>query len=440
MKKSKKKIETGMPRFDANALRTAAGDKAFARGEAYFSGCHVEILEIAPGCVRARVAGTEIYQTELRGSGRRFSGECSCPVFSDRGYFCKHLVAVALAANDRKPGAAAPNRFSRIREHLRMQNKDALVEKIITLAERDPALLDDLELAATINSNDDETVLSRFKLAIAAATRISGDIEYRQVRAWALKVDAVLKRVGDLIGGGKAALVLSLLEHFFARMELALPGIDDADGHGGWLLARASILHFKACSAAKLDPIALARELFRRETEWQWDCFHGASETYWKVLGESGRAEYRRLAEQAWAEIKPLRGSVRRIHDDQFAMRYRLQSILESFAERSGDVDGMIAIRAQDLSLAYNYLLIAKLCADHDRIADALKWAEEGLWQFEDEPDKRLIAFAADLRRRQPGADISTGRGRNPPGGARIKAATSPGVVPAGTKGRRKVQ
>jgi hypothetical protein len=38
-------------------------------------------------------------------------------------------------------------------------------------------------------------------------------------------------------------------------------------------------------------------------------------------------------------------------------------------------------------------------------MADALKWAEEGLWQFEDDPDRRLIAFASDLRRRLPHTD-----------------------------------
>ncbi len=31
---------------------------------------------------------------------------------------------------------------------------------------------------------------------------------------------------------------------------------------------------------------------------------------------------------------------------------------------------------------------------------EALKWAEEGLWQFEDNPDERLISFASDLYRR----------------------------------------
>src|SRR5262249_55972111 len=102
----------GKPSFDAEALRAMAGDKAFARGQGYFSGGHVEILAVERSRIRARVIGTEVYRTELKGSGRRFSGNCSCPAASDRADFCKHLVAVALCTNAMKPGetAAIPNR------------------------------------------------------------------------------------------------------------------------------------------------------------------------------------------------------------------------------------------------------------------------------------------------------------------------------------------
>jgi uncharacterized Zn finger protein len=88
------------------------------------------------------------------------------------------------------------------------------------------------------------------------------------------------------------------------------------------------------------------------------------------------------------------------MQDDQSGVRYALAAILESFAEREGDVDGVIAIRAKDLSTAYDYLGIAQLCLDRAREPEALKWAEEGLWQFEDNPDERLILFASDMYRR----------------------------------------
>src|SRR5204863_6733034 len=90
----------------------------------------------------------------------------------------------------------------------------------------------------------------------------------------------------------------------------------------------------------------------------------------------------------------------RQANDEQSSARYRVGAILESFAVREGNVDARIAIRSTDLSTAYNYLKIAELCIDHGREPDAMKWAEEGLWQFEDRPDERLVLFTADLYRR----------------------------------------
>src|SRR6267378_4800633 len=86
------------PRFDIGRLRELAGEKAFARGEAYYHGGQVQILVLEPGRVLAQVAGTEDYRTELTGRGKEIDGACSCPAFEDWG-FCKHMVAAALAAN-----------------------------------------------------------------------------------------------------------------------------------------------------------------------------------------------------------------------------------------------------------------------------------------------------------------------------------------------------
>src|SRR6476659_6216209 len=93
-----------LPRFDDAALREFAGAAAFERGVAYFDGGRVEILVADKKRIRARVAGTEAYTTELRGTGRNFTGDCTCVAFSEWG-FCKHLVATALAVNAMEPAA-----------------------------------------------------------------------------------------------------------------------------------------------------------------------------------------------------------------------------------------------------------------------------------------------------------------------------------------------
>jgi uncharacterized Zn finger protein len=391
----------GLPRFDLAALRDAAGAKVFARGTLYFEDGQVEIITINDARVLTQVTGSEVYRCELIGTGKNFVGECSCRAFSDWG-FCKHLVATALAANSLDPAALeqASNRFAKIREHLRSKGVEGLIEMVVGLAERDSSLLEELEFSAAAATADDTTLFAQFKKAITGATRTHGFVEYHEMLDWVQEIDGVLDRIEGLLDGGRAELVLKLLDYFFTRMDAALNDIDDSDGGGGGVYARACEIHLAACREAKPDPIALARDLFAREVDSDWEFFHGASEVYEDVLGDAGLAEYRRLANEAWQKIKPLAATKRRVEDEQFSARHALGAILERFAKRDGDVDGVIAIRARDLSTAYDYLAIAELCLEHARGPEALKWAEEGLWQFEDSPDERLMLFVSDLYRR----------------------------------------
>ena len=393
--------EAGSHRFDVAALRDMAGEKVFARGVDYHEAGQVEIVTLDASRVLASVIGSELYRCELVGAGRKFSGVCSCRAFSDWD-FCKHLVATALAANSLGQGALeqASGRLAKIREHLRSRGVEGLVEMVVRLAERDPSLLKELELSAAVATADDKTLYAQFKKAITDVTRTRDYVEYGEARRWAQGIESVLDRIAGLVESGRAALVLRLLDYFFARMDEALGSIDDSDGEGGGVYAKACEIHGAACREAKPDPVELARDLFAREVDSGWDFFHGASETYEDVLGDVGLAEYRRLASEASQKIKPRRAGRQQVEDDQLSNRYAVAAILERFAERDGDIDGIIAIRAKDLSTAYDYLGIAQLCLDHGREPEALKWAEEGLWQFEDNPDQRLVLFASDLYQR----------------------------------------
>lgn len=233
-----KKTTTTFPHFDLAALRETVGDKVLARGQAYHSDGRVEILDVGRNQIRARVAGTEIYQTELTGSGRRFSGACTCLAF-EREDFCKHMVATALAVNAMDAGSvnAVRDHFMQIREHLRAKGAEVLADMVMGIAERDPDLRRHLELAVAMDGKDDETLFTRFKSAITEAMRTSDYIEYRQMRAWAANIEAVLTRLDGLIDKARAPMVLRLLDHFFARMDKALQSVDDSDDHGGSLLA-----------------------------------------------------------------------------------------------------------------------------------------------------------------------------------------------------------
>ena len=390
-------MSRGAARFDAAALRDRAGDTTYGRGEAYQRRGQVTILSLDAARVVARVSGGEDYRTVVTGAGAAIGGECSCPAYEDSG-FCKHMVAVALAANAAAGDDPPPDPLEPIRDHLRSQEPAALVALLLDLAERDPALLRRLEIAAAAAGKGDAKALeARLRKAIDGATRTRGFVEYRAVRGWAEGVDEALDALEGLAAGPHAAAALRLAEHALARLGKAIGHIDDSDGRGGGLLARARDIHLAACRAVRPDPLALARDLFARETDdYYYDTFHAASEIYADVLGDAGRAEYRRLAAAAWDRLPP-RGP--RDRDGGLGFGHTtIAEILDRFAAADGDVGARIALRSKDLSKPYHYLRLAEFCREHGRPAEALACGEEGLWIFEAErPDERLLRLVADL-------------------------------------------
>jgi uncharacterized Zn finger protein len=384
-------------RFDVDALRDLAGEKVFERGQAYHRDGQVEILVVEPRRIVAQVAGTEDYRTELSGRDEDIGGECSCPAFDDWG-FCKHMVAVALAANALGDDAEveASGALGRIREYLRQQGVEALIDMVLALAERDPALFRKLDMAAATVHADDKTLAASLRKAIDRATRTGGYIHYREAPGWAAEVDAALDSVAQLVAAGRGAVALELVARAINRIERAIGEIDDSDGYCGGMLLRCREIHLAAARVAAPEPVPLARDLFARETEGEYDTFDGAAALYADVLGEAGLAEYRRLAADAWAKL-PIRSGSTKERDVSGDYR-RVASILDFFAEREGDIDARIALRAKDLSSPWAYLQLAEFCHSQGRHDEALWRAEEGLWLFEDDrQDERLVCFTAGL-------------------------------------------
>jgi tetratricopeptide (TPR) repeat protein len=393
------------PRFDLDALRSMAGAKSFANGEAYCRDGQVQILVIEPQRVLAQVAGTEDYRTELRGRGKKIGGECSCPAFEEWG-FCKHMVATALAANALGADAEADGEgaLSRIRRHLKEKGVDALVEMIVGLAERDPTLFRKLDVAAASTDVDDKTLEARLRKAIDGATRVRGYVDYREASDWAAEVDATLDVVADLASGARAGLAMKLAERAMDRIERAIEEVDDSDGDVGGLLHRARDIHLAAATSMRPEPVSFAHDLFAREMDDEYGAFEDAAEIYTDALGEEGLAEYRRLALEAWDKLPALSGRDPQcatevdVDSDASGGYRRLKDILDFFLERDGDVDARIALRAKDLSSPWSYLQLAEFCAEQGREGEALRWAEEGMWIFEDgRPDERLVLFAVGL-------------------------------------------
>jgi len=383
-------------RFDVAALRQIAGEKVFARGEAYHRDGQVVLLRIERDRVVGQVAGTEDYRTEILGRGKKIAGECSCPAYEDWG-FCKHMVALALAANAEGPDSNGAGALAHIRDHLKKKGVEALVEMILEIAERDAALFRKLDIAASALRADDKTLEARLRRAIDGSTKTRGFVDYGEAADWAEGVESALDALAELASSNRAGIVLKLAEHAIGRIEAASGSIDDSEGHCGALLDRARDIHHAAVCKARPDPVGLARDLFTREMESDFETFNGAVTLYADVLGKKGLAEYRRLATEAWAKLPALTGKSREREnfDDQYDW---LIDILDVFAQRERDVEARIALRAKNLSSPWRYLQLAEFCRARGRNAEALRHAEEGLWVFEDgRPDERLVVFVTEL-------------------------------------------
>ncbi len=76
--------------------RTKAGERAFARGAAYFESGAVTDLVVSDDTINAQVKGGDEYAVQLWTEGKRLGHSCTCPV-GDGGISCKHGVAAGLA-------------------------------------------------------------------------------------------------------------------------------------------------------------------------------------------------------------------------------------------------------------------------------------------------------------------------------------------------------
>ena len=226
-------------------------------------------------------------------------------------------------------------------------------------------------------------------------------MHYDDVYEYSEGVGEAVDSIEKLHNEGFLEEVITLAEYALTRAGAVMEEVDDSDGLVGGEIERLLELHLSACTKAQSDPVELAGRLFSYELEYGgYDIFYHPAETYKKVLGAAGLAEYRRCAEAEWAKI-PAKGAASR-ETGWDSKRSRITGIMESLAKAEGDVDGLIAIKKRDLSSSWQYLDIAEICLKAKRHDEALQWAEKGLAAYKDKPDNRLRDFiAAEYHRRK---------------------------------------
>lgn len=376
-------------------LEDMAGTPAFQRGEAYFADGMVDRLRATDDKIAARVEGSEIYQVELSVADDDLAWDCTCPRAAD-GYFCKHCVTVGLAwlaESSASPQSAAaagkmkPDPWRDITAYLSRQTMESLVELLLDVAQRDDRLYQSLMLKVARSGGAGKTEKA-FRRAIDDATRVDRYIDWRETRAFAGNIEQVAYSLAEMLEPESAAALAELAEYAIERIENALEQIDDSSGDIGGIVHDLGELHLKACTLARGDSCDLAERLFQLETTLPFGIWNFEAARYGDALGKEGLRHYRELAEAEWHKLKP--PDAKGGYDSR---RATLTRILVGLAEASGDIDELVAIKAQDLSSAFRYLDIAEIWTKAGQPDQGLAWAERGLRAFPERPDNRLRDF-----------------------------------------------
>lgn len=376
-------------------LRRLAAGRSFVRGEEYAATGAVGVLQWDESSIRAGVQGSTRYRVRIEVARGTLAGSCTCPV-GGNGFFCKHCVAVGLAWLRRRhevgEPAAAPTQ-SELRERLAALGAEALADLLVEEA------LDDEYLHArllALTSEASGTAAARFRQlehAFDVAVDPGGFVAWNEAYGFAQALEQVVATVERQLGGGHGPEIVAFCEHALRRVETACEYVDDSNGELGTVRERLEQLHLAASREAELDPRELAERLFRWEVEGEWDTFFGAVDRYADVLGDTGIARYRELAEAAWAcepELGP--GSSRAWSSS----RFRLAQIMESLARAEDNVDVLVAVLARDRSSPHRYQEIAETLLAAGRAGEATEWAERGLAAFHDRADPQLVDFVCE--------------------------------------------
>ncbi len=303
-----------------------------------------------------------------------------------------------MAKKRQKPEDSSTVRKKRIgpndiRTWLNEQAHDVLVETIMQQAMTDTEFYNVLKFRVAAESPAANT--AEMRSVLRQAMVIDDFVSWRETSSYSAGVDRVVDQLRGLLDDDHAPEVIELVEYAMELWEGAIECIDDSDGCMGMILDELHELHLAACKVAKPDPVKLATTLFYKSINSGWDMFENAAETHAAILGKKGKAHYRGLIEKEWSQLP--RFGPGEENEERYGRSSKLEHMMLSCAEESGDLDGIIEIMSRDLSEQYDFLAIAERCRAAKNHELALQWAEQGVRAFPpDHPDTRLRDFLAE--------------------------------------------
>jgi hypothetical protein len=342
-------------------LEAVTDSRRFSHGLEYVR--YVHGLRIEGQTATAAIQARRVYQVRLTWAAGRLDGDCTCPDWGG-GSFCKHLVAVGLAAIDEQGGPAPTDALD---DFVASLDHEALGELVLHLVDRDQearnVVLARAAAAGQADALDPEDLVRMVNEALVTG----GSVDYRRSFDYARGVEAALDQLEELLGLGAADVVAPALLRATTRLRGITLHADDSAGVIGAAGQRAVELYARACREGNPAPGALARWLvkFRRDSPgWPSVTLHD----FVSAFDAKALTAYRR-AVQKWSDAVPPETRWSRFEVD----RARLE-----LADHDGDLNGAIGILSEDPE-GIEYGSIVERLLTADRVPEAVEWLDRAV-------------------------------------------------------------
>ena len=342
-------------------LRAQAGDTIFGRGEDYVR--YVHGLVVRDQRATASIQARNVYVVELDWSGGGIDGACTCP-FNAGGEFCKHLVAVGLAAIDAAGSDGTVT--SELDQQLAAMSEAEVRALLRTLVERDSAARRLVEVRAAAVAGDTTSVADDLVELVRDTLSTRGYVDYRRSFDVAKDAQATLDELEGHLATGGADLVRPALLRAVTRLRTVTLNADDSSGSIGDACQRAAELYARSCVEGNPDRVKVAKWLVKfRDESPGWP--QTTLPMFVDAFDVKALASYRRAVT---ALDKKHQGV------DHWK-RHELDEMLLELADHDGDVDRAIVVLAAQEHPEYVGIVERLRAAGRDD--EALEWIDRAV-------------------------------------------------------------
>jgi hypothetical protein len=271
--------------IDENRLITLAGARAFARGLLLFENRRVRNLTTDEARISAGVEDDQCYSATIRPTPRTIDGVCDCAE-SDGIDFCRHCVAVALAAQA-KADTAKPITKKRgmtaVRRYLSGLSREELQGEFMALIHDNPKIRRELLEKVQLASNTTSFAVLRTMIENAVPREDLWDV--RAIEAAFCRFDAMLAKLLDAAERIGTVVFLRATEYAIRCFNDDLATLDDFGDFHEHSREKLRELHQRATSRLDWGPADLIAYLIERSIQPDWHPF--SDEPYDYVLRQA---------------------------------------------------------------------------------------------------------------------------------------------------------